>query len=147
MVLSLMAIIGIPMPLASGLITEKVKTNYLLTAIFVIELILLLMLLVTGSVMMAIAFGTLWGVANGLERIGLNVIWPEYFGRKYIGSINGVGMTMGVLGSALGPLPFGLGFDLFQSYTPVLIFTLVFPVIGLVCSLIAKKPDKVHLDN
>lgn len=144
-VLSLMAIVGIPMSLVSGYITEQVKTNYLLLGIFVLEFILLLLLLVTNNLGLAILFGILWGVANGFERIALNVIWPNYFGRKYIGSINGFGVTMGVLGSAFGPLPFGVGFDIFASYTPVILMTLVFPVIGVVCSLIAKKPDKEQL--
>lgn len=145
MVLSLMAIVGIPMSFVSGYVTDKIKTNYLLLIIFVIEFILLLMLLVTTNLFMAVLFGTLWGIANGLERIGLNVIWPNYFGRKYIGSINGVGVTMTVLGSAFGPLPFGIGFDIFHNYSPVILVTLLFPLIGVVCSLVAKKPDKTQL--
>ncbi|MFB9974180.1 MFS transporter [Allobacillus sp. SKP2-8] len=141
-VLSLMAMVGIPMSFVSGFITDRVQTNYLLLAIFIIEFILLLMLLITNNFFMAILFGIIWGTANGLERISLNVIWPNYFGRKYIGSINGVGVTMTVLGSSLGPLPFGVGFDLFHSYTPVLLASLIFPVIGMVCAILAKKPDK-----
>ena len=145
MVLSLMAMVGIPMSFVSGVITDKIPTNYLLVAIFIIEIILLLMLIVTNSIWMAILFGTVWGIANGLERISLNVIWPNYFGRKYIGSINGVGVTITVIGSSLGPLPFGIGFDLFHSYTPVLLVTLIFPVIGVICSMIAKKPMKSQI--
>ncbi|MDC3417443.1 MFS transporter [Aquibacillus salsiterrae] len=145
MVLSLMAIVGIPMSLISGVITEKVRTNYLLLFIFIIEVILLFLLLMTTNILVAILFGTIWGVANGFERIALNVIWPNYFGRKYIGSINGVGVTVGVLGSAFGPLPFGIGFDMFQSYAPVLMFVLIFPIIGIICSLIAKKPNKAQI--
>ncbi|MBU9710919.1 MFS transporter [Evansella tamaricis] len=145
MVLSLMAVVGIPMTLVSGYLTQKVKTNYLLLFIFILEIILILMLLVTSNYIMAIIFGLLWGVAGGFERIGLNIIWPNYFGRKYIGSINGFGVTMGVLGSAFGPLPFGMGYDLFQSYTPVLLAILIFPIVGVFCSLLAKKPDKEKL--
>ncbi|WP_010649708.1 MFS transporter [Oceanobacillus massiliensis] len=144
-VLSLMAVVGIPMSFVSGFITDRIPTNYLLTAIFIIEIILLLMLLVTSNFIIAILFGTVWGIANGLERIALNVIWPNYFGRRYIGSINGVGVTIGVIGSSLGPLPFGIGYDLFHNYTLVLLITLVFPVIGVISSLIAKKPDKSQL--
>ena len=144
-VLSLMAMVGIPMSFVSGFITDRVQTNYLLLAIFIIELIRLLMVLVTNNFFMAILFGIIWGTANGLERISLNVIWPNYFGRKYIGSINGVGVTMTVLGSSLGPLPFGVGFDLFHSYTPVLLASLIFPVIGMVCAILAKKPNKSEI--
>ncbi|WP_163969753.1 MFS transporter [Oceanobacillus halotolerans] len=142
MVLSLMALVGIPMSFVSGFVTEKIKTNYLLVGIFVIEIILLLLLLITNNFAMAIVFGVIWGVANGFERIGLNIIWPDYFGRAHIGSINGVASTMMVLGSAFGPLPFGFGFDTFGSYGPVLIASIAFPVIGIVCALLATKPEK-----
>ncbi|WP_158701727.1 hypothetical protein [Lentibacillus sp. Marseille-P4043] len=122
-----------------------IKTNYILAVVFIIEMAMLLLLLVTTSLPIAILFGILWGMANGFERIGMNVIWPDYFGRRYIGSINGVGMTIIVLGSAFGPLPFGVGFDTFHSYTLVLVFSLIFPIIGIVCSLLAKKPNKAKL--
>ncbi len=94
---------------------------------------------------MAILFGILWGLAGGLERIAIGVIWPNYFGRKYIGSINGVGATIMVIGSSLGPLPFGIGFDLFGGYTIVILLALIFPIIGVICSLLAKKPVKVTI--
>ncbi|GAA0437348.1 MFS transporter [Lentibacillus halophilus] len=147
MVLSLMAFAGIPISFISGFITERIPTNYLLASVFVIEIIFLFMLLITNSVFMAILFGIVWGAANGLERIGMNIIWPDYFGRKYVGSINGVGMTMVVIGSSLGPLPFGAGFDLFHNYTPVLLASLTFPVIGAICAITAKRPDKAKLHS
>ncbi|MFD1037077.1 MFS transporter [Virgibacillus byunsanensis] len=145
LVLSLMAFVGIPMSFVSGYITEKIQTNYVLMFIFMVEMALLLLLLVATNFWIAILIGVIWGVGNGFERIGLNIIWPNYFGRKYIGSINGVGVTMGVIGSAFGPLPFGVGFDLFHSYTPILLFTLIFPVIGLVSAWVAKKPVKADV--
>lgn len=142
MVLSLMAFVGIPMSLTSGFIIDKIPTNYVLLAIFVIEFFVLLLILVTNTVWLAVLFGILWGAAGGLERIGVNVIWPNYFGRKYIGSINGVGMTMGVIGSSLGPLPFGVGYDMFGNYNMVILLSLIFPVIGVISAIIAKKPTK-----
>ncbi|MBP3952837.1 MFS transporter [Halalkalibacter suaedae] len=146
-VLSLMAIVGFPISFASGFILEKVKTNLLVLLIFVIEIMLLLMLLVTKNFTFAIIFGILWGTAGGLERITFAIIWPNYFGRKYIGSIKGVAATIGVIASAFGPLPFGVGYDLFHSYTPVLLMTLLFPVIGIICASIAKKPEKATTAN
>ncbi|PWU70376.1 MFS transporter [Gracilibacillus dipsosauri] len=145
MVLSLMAFVGIPISLVSGVILDKVKTNYVLFVIFIIEFFVLLLLLITDSFLMAILFGILWGLAGGLERIAIGVIWPNYFGRKYIGSINGVGATIMVIGSSLGPLPFGIGFDLFGGYTIVILLALIFPIIGVICSLLAKKPVKVTI--
>ena len=143
-ILGMMAFVGIPMSFVSGFITEKVKTNYLLAIVFIIQFIYLLLLIVTKNVFLAILFGLIWGISGGLERIALNIIWPNYFGRAHIGSISGVGTTVAVLGSSFGPLPFGIGFDLFNSYTPVLLFSLIFPVIGVICALLAKKPEKTR---
>lgn len=53
-------------------------------------------------------------------------------------------MTMVVIGSSLGPLPFGAGFDIFHNYTPVLLASLAFPVIGILCAVSAKRPDKAN---
>lgn len=88
---------------------------------------------------LAILFGIIWGIANGLERIGTNIVWANYFGRKHVGSINGIGSTMLVIGSSLGPLPLGLGHDIFQSYSLTIYMMIIFPIIGLVCALLAKK--------
>lgn len=141
-VLSLMAMVGIPMSLLSGFITEKMKTNYLFVIVFILELIILLLLMILANTFVAITVGVIWGIANGFGRIATNVIWPDYFGRKYIGSINGVGATMMVAASAFGPLPFGVGYDFFESYTPVLLISLIFPFIGGLAALLAAKPVK-----
>ncbi|WP_240468677.1 MFS transporter [Gracilibacillus sp. YIM 98692] len=139
-VLSLTAVVGIPMSLISGFITEKIKTNYLFVIIFITEISLLLLMTALTNVIIAMMIGVLWGLTNGINRIATSVIWPDYFGRKYIGSINGVGTTVMVVASAFGPLPFGVGYDFFESYTPVLLISLSFPIIGVVAALLAKKP-------
>ncbi|WP_227936742.1 MFS transporter [Alkalihalobacillus deserti] len=143
-VLSLMAIVGFPISFISGFILEKVKTNLLLVTIFILEILLLIILLYTNKVSVAILFGLLWGVANGIERITLNIIWPNFFGRKYLGSIKGVAVTVTVIASSFGPLPLGIGYDMCQSYTQILLLLLVFPVIGLFCAFLTKKPKKTN---
>ncbi|MBT2756888.1 MFS transporter [Mesobacillus foraminis] len=144
MILSLMAIIGFPITLAAGYILDWVKVNYILAGIFAGEMLFVILLLFTNSIMMALVFGVLWGISGGFERIALNYVWPSYFGRKALGSINGTAMTVMVLGSALGPLPFGIAYDVFGGYQEVLLASLIFPGLGIVCSLLAKKPEKVN---
>jgi MFS family permease len=141
-VLSLMALIGFPISFISGFILERVKTNRLLMVVFLMEVIVLLVLINTSSVMIGILFGVLWGIGSGFERITLNIVWSNYFGRKYLGSINGVAMMVMVVGSACGPLPLGIGFDYFNSYRESLYMLMIFPIIGVISSLIAKKPDR-----
>ncbi|MFA7744945.1 MFS transporter [Salinicoccus roseus] len=69
MVLSLMAMVGIPMSFVSGLITDRIRTNYILVMIFLIEIILLLFLNNVTTYALAILFGVIWGMSNGSGRM------------------------------------------------------------------------------
>ncbi|MGM0863275.1 MAG: MFS transporter [Bacillota bacterium] len=141
-VLSLMAVIGFPITLVAGRILDRVSVNYVLAGIFIGEIIFILFLLVTKSTMTALIFGILWGISGGFERIALNYVWPSYFGRVSLGSIKGTATTVMVLGSAFGPLPFGFAYDIFQGYTQILLLSLIFPLLGILFSLLAKKPER-----
>lgn len=78
----------------------------------------------------------------GMERIVMAVVWPNYFGRKHIGSISGIAMAMIVTGSALGPLPLGIAFDVFGGYQQILWGLMLFPAIGMAAALMANPPVK-----
>ncbi|MCF6409951.1 MFS transporter [Pseudalkalibacillus salsuginis] len=141
-ILSLMAIIGFPITMVSGFILERVKVNVVLSVSFLGQLAFVIILIYTESYWMAILFGVVWGMVNGLERITLSIIWPDYFGRKHLGSIKGLAMTTMVIGSAFGPLPYGFAYDLFGGYTEILLLTMVFPILGFIFALISPKPEK-----
>jgi len=140
LVLSLMAIIGFPITFIAGRVIDAVKINYVLAGIFVTELIFMMVLQLTTTPLLAVLFGLIWGVSNGFERIALNYVWPYYFGRIALGSISGIATSIMVLGSAIGPLPFGLAFDIFGNYTQVIWWSMILPVIGIIASLLARKP-------
>lgn len=142
LVLSLMALIGFPVTLIAGPLLDRVKVQYVLAGIFAGEIIFILVLLAADQTAIAIAFGVLWGISGGFERITLNYVWPSFFGRKSLGSIKGSAMTVTVLGSALGPLPFGLAYDYFGGYEEILLMSIVLPILGITASLLAKKPVK-----
>ncbi len=143
LVLSLMAIIGFPITLIAGRLLDRVQVRYVLAGIFIGEIVFVLFLFLTKSVLTAILFGILWGISGGFERIALTYVWPSYYGRTYLGSIKGLATTIMVLGSAFGPLPFGFAYDTFGGYTEILLLTLIFPILGVIASLLAKKPEKI----
>ncbi|TXC91133.1 MFS transporter [Metabacillus litoralis] len=142
LILSLMAIIGFPITFISGFILERVKVNILLAIVFIGEIFMIIIIFFTDSIPMAILFGVVWGITGGLERITLAIVWPSYFGRKHIGSIKGVAMTMMVIGSAFGPLPFGVAFDMFHGYEEILLATLILPVAAAIAAISTKQPVK-----
>ncbi len=48
----------------------------------------------------------------------------------------------GVIGSALGPLPYGFAYDVFGNYSQIIIASMLFPLLGLFAALLAKRPMK-----
>lgn len=140
-VLSLMAIIGFPVTFFVGYLADRFSVHYILAITFFGHILSLLILLMVDSTVGAIAFGIMWGIVNGFERIVLNIVWPNYFGRAHLGSIKGIAQTVMVIGSAFGPLPFGLFFDLFGGYQEILIVMLLFPITAGILALLSPQPS------
>lgn len=88
----------------------------------------------------ATLFILFYGSAIAIQSVALNVLWPNFFGRKYLGSIRGAATVFMVIGSALGPLPFGIGYDLSGQYTGVILGMMVYTAVVLCFSFFIKKP-------
>lgn len=141
-ILSIMAIVGFPVTMVSGFILERVHVHIVLGISFIGQIVFILLLTQVQSYLLAIIFAVLWGIIGGIERITLNIIWPNYFGREHLGSIKGIATTTMVIGSAFGPLPFGIAFDLFGGYTEILIIILIFPMLGMIAAFLSPPPRK-----
>ena len=102
----------------------------------------LVFMLFTTSFSTAVTLGLIRGLCMAFLALVGGVIWPHYFGRRYLASIRGVTTAGMVISSALGPLPFGLGYDLFAGYTEVLLLMTVLPLIGAVAVLFVRRPEK-----
>lgn len=142
LILSIMALIGIPSAILAGFILEKIKVNIVLAFVFFMEILVLGILFFTHSTAMAVFFGVFWGIAGGFERISIGVLWPNYYGRKHLGSITGVSSTAMIIGASLGPLPLGLAYDKFGSYSEVLFMLMLIPLIGIIFALLSPRPER-----
>lgn len=139
-ILSLMAAVGFPVTMAAGLVLERTRPQLMFAFVFIGQLLFIIVLLLTESFAVAIIFGLIWGFIGGVEKIVISYIFPDYFGRRHIGSIKSIATTVTVMGSAFGPLPFGIAYDYFGGYTEILLAMLLFPLIGIVASLASAKP-------
>ncbi|WP_435106551.1 MFS transporter [Nocardiopsis synnemataformans] len=82
-----------------------------------------------GGAAVAVAF---IGVAFGIEGDLLALLITRYLGTRYFGRILGLVQAAFLLGSALGPLLLGLGYDLLGSYDPVIPVLMGVLVVGAV---------------
>ncbi|MCO1603081.1 MFS transporter [Desulfosporosinus nitroreducens] len=129
-ILTLMALVGFPVSFLAGFILERVKTNYALAFVFLGEIMVLLTLQFVDSQLSVIVFGLMWGFFVGFEQITLNLIWPNYYGRRDLGSIRAIASSVMIIGAALGPLPLGIAFDQWGGYTEILYVMIAFPLLG-----------------
>ncbi|MDF1720654.1 MAG: MFS transporter [Minwuia sp.] len=87
-------------------------------------------------------YGVIFGINNAVSMTFFGFMWPRYFGRRYIGSIQGTGQMIGVVGASLGPLPLGIAYDLTGDYTVTLMAFAAMPLIAMVLMLLFLRDPK-----
>ena len=88
----------------------------------------------------AIVFSVLFGVANAAMHAHFTFVWPRFFGRRHLGSIQGVAQMGGVIGASIGPIPLGLGYDHLGGYGETLVALAAIPVVCAVAVAFMRAP-------
>ena len=89
--------------------------------------------------LMHVAF-FLWGLGFGGGVPLGEFIWAKYYGRVHIGAVRSVGMPVGILFGALGPITASLLFDASGTYTSAWLLMLVIYAVGATSVLISREP-------
>ena len=142
-------ILGVIAPLAivgafiAGFLADRLPNRYLLVVGQGLLCLAMLFILVISQAWQGFIYTGILGLAGGLFMTTNSVIWPNYYGRTYLGSIRGVVTTSMVAFAAAGPLPFGFLFDLYrQGYTlPILVFVAL-PVACGIAAFFAYPPQR-----
>jgi MFS family permease len=132
--------VGLPVTLFAGTLVDRVPLRYVLAAGQVFLAVAMIWLLRADTPALALFYSALRGASSGLWTVAADVAWPAYFGRRHLGSIRGFGYAVGVAGAALGPIPFGLAYDLLGGYDPAIASLLILPIIASVAVLFARPP-------
>ncbi len=141
-IIGLVALPGLISPLVSRWIIDRYRPRIiLLFTLFTIAADMLFMLTVQ-SVIGAVIFILVYGLAMSVQNISINVLWVQYFGRKHLGSIRGAATVFAVIGSAFGTVPFGLSYDLTGSYSTVFVSMAILSFGGMVLAGSVHQPDK-----
>lgn len=130
-----------------GILVDRLRPGIIM-ALQLIALIaaMLLATLMTSQVLLwiyALCFGFMMGGGAAFD----GTVWVNMFGRKYQGSIRGFVTTANVIGTAIGPILFGLSLDLTGTYTPVLWLGTGLAIIALISALIMPMPKRKKKKN
>lgn len=82
------------------------------------------------------------GVCGGAFMSLSGLVWPRYYGRRWLGAISGLNMSLIVIASGIGPLVFGLGKELTGSYFSVLVGSLAIPAALSAASFFGGNPQR-----
>lgn len=82
-----------------------------------------------------------FGISGGIFGVLTNVTFPRYFGRRHLGAISGLNMSINVITSAMGPKLFSLGKDMLGSYRHAAALVLALPILVLVLSFFTRNPQ------
>jgi MFS family permease len=142
MILSAQALVRLPMVFLAGVVVDRVNPRLMMMMNQGLLFLGICILYISNGMTFAVIYGAVTAVMLGFQIIVSGVVWPYYYGRRSLGSIRGVTMMVSVISSALGPLPFGVAFDVFGGYQEILLLSLLFPAIGVMAAFFATKPVK-----
>lgn len=143
LILGFMALPAFIMPFVSKLVLDKYPVkNVLLVTLSMTIISMIFLMFGVVNFLTALVFIFFYGLAVAIQSLTTNVIWPNYFGRKHLGSIRGAATVFMVIGSALGPLPFGIVYDNTGTYRIAIIGMLIFTAIALLLSTLITHPEK-----
>jgi MFS family permease len=124
-----------------GRLLDRFPTQPIFAAGMLAMTATMLTLLLVRDMATALAYSVVFGLTNAAIHANMNYVWPRFFGRRHLGSIQGIGQTIGVVGASIGPVPFGLAFDLFGSYAVALLGFAALPVVCALAILFIRPPD------
>lgn len=148
--LSIIALVQMGMTFVAGFALEKVRVNIVKGWSYVLYVFVILILTYSEQAPFLILFAVLQGVFVAFNGVSTNVLWADYYGPAYLGKIRGVAMSAMVIGSALGPLPYGVAFDFFGGYTEILLVSVLLPVLASIAMFVSPAPtleDKQAIEN
>jgi MFS family permease len=91
----------------------------------------------------AVAFAMIFGLNNAVTMTYVGFFWPRYFGRKFLGSIQGTGQMIVIVGASIGPLPLGWALDVWGEYDTMLRLLALIPLTISVLVAVLLPPPKL----
>jgi len=138
-----MAVLGVFANIFAGWISDRIHLKWVLIVQLSGQALGLLGLLNFGH-----QFGQLmiicgYGLSFGIFLVLVTVTWPRFFGREHLGAISGMGISIMVFASALGPVLFNFVHYLTGSYREVIIGCMFIPAVLTIAVLKSDNPQEM----
>lgn len=128
----------------AGFLMERLQVRHGIIMVSLLFVASMLILMRADTFPIAVAFGVLFGITSAFWTITQRLVFPDYFGRRYVGSIRGFAEPFMGLLAPIGPLLAGILRDSTGDYN--LIFTIFIGMFLLMfAAIVVGRPPKRKL--
>jgi len=138
-----MAFFSVTTNMVGGWLSDRINLKWLLLYMTFMQFVGTAGLAAFGTPLGRWAIIVGFGSSGGLFSTMTTVPFPRYFGRAHLGAISGLGMSIMVYASAIGPYFFSKGLDLFGSYQAVILACLALPIATGTLGALARDPQQI----
>jgi len=130
-----------------GQLLDRFKTNYVVaTGIFTMAVVMWV-LLIADTTFLAGVYAVALGAASAATMTNTSYVWPRYFGRKHLSGIQGIAYTVCITGAAIGPMPFGIAYDVLGGYHEAVLWLSLLPVVFGLAVCFTRPPRKAWVSG
>ncbi len=137
-----MAIVSVVTNLFFGWVNSRIRLKYMLLMMNLGATFGAIGLFQLNSTFGLVAYVLGNGVTGGVFSSLSGIVWPRFFGRKWLGAISGMCMSSMVIASGIGPWMFAIGKSISGSYHSILLACIFIPAALCVASLRADNPQR-----
>ena len=130
-------------PLVWGLLAERIDVRVAAMLRFVVQAIGLGLATLTSDIFCLYAGFLLYGIGLGGNMVLPEILWANYFGRRSLGRVRGLGMLVSQVLAAVGPPFFGFLYDATNGYGLSFAIFGAALITSAVLSLMLRPPVKL----
>jgi len=130
-----------------GVLVDRICPRLMIAFGLVIQAVILWMATRLTSTMAAYVYGATFGLMQVAWGTAGAVMWAKFYGRKHLGSISSVALSIGIVGSALGPMIMGAARDLMGSYAPLFNVVAFLPLVLAVVNIMVRPPQPQEISS
>ncbi len=127
-----------------GFLSERVSSRHLAAFFFSVGATGVVVLGLADTMFLLFVFAMCYGFGAGTSPVFQNVIWADYYGRRYLGSIRGMFAPVQALGTGVSPFLAGWMFDRTGSYDSILV-TMGSVAFGAAALMLVARPPRVRV--
>jgi sugar phosphate permease len=141
LIASLLVVVSMLGRFGVGWLSGRLDSKKLLAFGLLMQSFGLIVIIWTDTFSKAMLFVVTFGPAYGALITLRLTVQGEYFGRKAYGSIQGLIMTLMVLGSTSGPVLTGMAYDHYHTYSPAWLVMAFLSLLGIPLVLTMGRPE------